>query len=112
MTETIINLIVAILSALVVCIPLVVKLVQYVQKAAKEKNWAALLGLVMKLMGEAETKFEDGASRKEWVIAMVKASAEYINYPIDAIQLSALIDNLCDMSKIVNGEIVNTKKVK
>ena len=102
-TNQIVQLIVAILTGLATCIPLVVKLVQYVQNATKEKNWANLLGLVMSLMEQAEKKFDDGATRKEWVMAMVKASADYINYPVDEESLSKMIDSLCDMSKVVNG---------
>lgn len=101
-TEQIISLIVALLSGLATCIPLAYKLVQYVQKAAQEKNWNALLGLVIDLMEQAEKKFTDGATRKEWVMAMVQTSAEYINYPVDSVALGNLIDTLCDMSKIVN----------
>lgn len=52
--------------ALLTCIPLVVKLVQYVQKAAQEKNWGNLLGLLVELMEEAEIMFDEGATRKEW----------------------------------------------
>lgn len=100
--EQIISLIVALLSGLATCIPLAYKLVQYVQKAAQEKNWNALLGLVIDLMEQAEKKFTDGATRKEWVMAMVQTSAEYINYPVDSVALGKLIDTLCDMSKIVN----------
>ncbi|WP_297710393.1 hypothetical protein [Dysosmobacter sp.] len=102
MTEEIVNIIVAILTGLAACIPLAVKLIQWVQKATKEKNWAALLGLVVDLMEEAETKFTDGATRKEWVMAMVQTSAEYINYEMDTDALSQLIDALCDMTKVVN----------
>lgn len=100
--EQIISLIVALFTGLATCIPLAIKLVQYVQKATQEKNWAALLGLVVSLMEEAETKFNDGATRKEWVMAMVQTSAEYINYPIDTEALSELIDGLCDMTKAIN----------
>ena len=100
--EQIISLIVAVLTGLATCVPLAYKLVQYVQKATQEKNWAALLGLVINLMEEAEQKFSDGATRKEWVMAMVQTSAEYINYPVDSVALGKLIDTLCDMSKIVN----------
>lgn len=100
--EQIISLIVALLSGLATCIPLAYKLVQYVQKAAQEKNWNALLGLVIDLMEQAEKKFTDGATRKEWVMAMVQTSSEYINYPVDSVALGKLIDTLCDMSKIVN----------
>ncbi len=102
--EQIISLIVAVLTGLATCVPLAYKLVQYVQKATQEKNWAALLGLVIKLMEEAEQKFADGATRKEWVMAMVQTSAEYINYPVDTEALGDLIDSLCDMTKIVNYE--------
>ena len=101
-TEQIISLIVSLLGGIATCIPLAYKLVQYVQKAAQEKNWNALLGLVISLMEQAEQKFDDGATRKEWVMAMVQTSAEYINYPVDTKALGELIDTLCDMSKIVN----------
>lgn len=102
-TEQIVSLIVAVLTGLAACIPLAVKLVQYIQKAVQEKNWGALLGLVVDLMEEAETKFEEGATRKEWVMAMVQTSAEYIAYPIDTAALSDLIDALCDMTNVVNA---------
>ena len=102
MSEQIISLIVAILTGLATCIPLAIKLVQYVQQATQEKNWQALLGLVVDLMEQAEQKFADGATRKEWVMAMVKTSAEYINYPVDSDALSNLIDVLVGMSKTVN----------
>ena len=101
-TDQIVNLVVAVLTGLAACIPLAVKLVQYVQKATQEKNWGALLGLVVDLMEEAEVKFADGATRKEWVMAMDQTSAEYINYPLDTEALSELIDALCDMTKVVN----------
>lgn len=102
-TEQIVSLIVAVLTGLAACIPLAVKLVQYIQKAVQEKNWGALLGLVVDLMEEAETKFDEGATRKEWVMAMVQTSAEYIAYPIDTAALSDLIDALCDMTNVVNA---------
>lgn len=102
-TEQIVSLIVAILSGLAACIPLAIKLVQYVQKAAQEKNWAALLGMLVDLMEQAEQKFNDGATRKEWVMAMVQTSAEYINYPIDTEALSQLIDSLVDMTNVINA---------
>ena len=100
--DQIIQIIVSILTGLAACIPLAIKLVQYVQKAAQEKNWGAFLGLAVDLIQEAELKFEDGATRKEWVMAMVKTSAEYINYPVDSDALSELIDALVSMTKTVN----------
>lgn len=102
-TEQIVSLIVAVLSGLAACIPLAVKLVQYVQKAAEEKNWGQLLGLLVDLMEEAEQKFSDGATRKEWVMAMVQTSAEYIAYPMDTQALSDLIDSLISMTKTINA---------
>ena len=98
-----INYAVSILSGLAIAIPLVVKLIEYVKKAVKEKNWNKLLDLVMKLMSEAETKFETGADKKEWVLAMVKASADSINYDIDTNAIGELIDSLCDMANVVNA---------
>ena len=102
--EQIVSLIVALMTGLATCIPLAYKLVEYGKKATQEKNWAALLGLVVSLMEEAEQKFSDGATRKEWVMAMVQTSSEYINYPIDSAALGELIDSLCDMTKVVNYE--------
>lgn len=96
--------IVSILSGLVVIIPLVAKLVEFVAKATREKNWGFLLDFVMKLMQEAESKFQDGASRKEWVLMMVKASADNIQYDINLDQVSEMIDSLCNLTKIVNAQ--------
>lgn len=96
------EIIVSILSGLAVTIPLVIKLVEYVQKAIKEKNWSNLLALVIRLMSEAEEKFDNGADRKSWVLSMVEASADFIDYDINIEQVSELIDSLCKMSKKVN----------
>lgn len=104
MDSNVVNIIISILSGLAACIPLVVQLVKYVKKSVEEKNWNQLLKLVTNLMEEAEKKFATGAERKEWCLAMVKASADTVNYPIDMDEVSKLIDSLCDMSKIVNGK--------
>ena len=101
------ELIITVLSGLTVCIPLVVKLVEYVQKATKEKNWNNLLKLVIELMETAETQFDNGADRKTWVLETVKTSAEFINYDIDINVVSKLIDSLCDMTKVVNPPVEN-----
>lgn len=98
-----IQLLVSVLAGLVTAIPLAVKLVEYVQKAVKEKNWNSLLKLTMDLISEAEKKFSDGATRKEWVLAMIQTSADSINYDIDLEVISKLIDELCNMSKAVNA---------
>lgn len=101
-TEQIVSLIVALLTGLATCIPLVIKLVQYVQKAVQEKNWGNLLGLLIDLMEQAETMFDEGSTRKEWVMAMAQTSAEYIAYPLDTTALSNLIDELVAMTKNIN----------
>lgn len=92
----------AIISGLAAAIPLIVQLIKYVKQAIKEKNWAQVLEKVIKLMETAETKFEEGAERKEWVLAMLKASADSINFDIDYDAISKMIDTLCDMSNVIN----------
>ena len=52
------ELVLSILSGLAVAIPLVIKLVEYVKKAVKEKNWKIVLDIVMKYMALAEEMFE------------------------------------------------------
>lgn len=97
-----VKLIISILSGLAAAIPLVIKLVEYVQKAVKERNWNQVLKMVMNLMETAEKKFKSGAERKEWVLSMLKASADSINYDIDYQAIGEMIDNLCDFSKVIN----------
>ncbi len=106
-----INYAVSILSGLAIAIPLVVKLIEYVKKAIREKNWSQLIVMVMSYMKEAENKFDDGATRKEWVMAMIETSAKTINYDADMQVISALIDSLCNMTKVVNAGADNTKGV-
>ncbi len=94
---------VSILSGLAAAIPLVVQLVKYIKQAVKERNWSVVLSKVMSLMETAETKFTEGAERKEWVLAMLKASSDGINFDIDYDAIAEMIDALCDMSKVING---------
>lgn len=101
----ILKLIAAIASGLAAAIPLAIQLVKYVKQAIKEKNWNQVLQKVMSLMETAETKFAEGAERKEWVLAMLKASADGINYDIDYDAIGEMIDRLCDMSKIINPAV-------
>ena len=106
------GLVISILEAIVIIIPLVYALINFVKKASKEKNWDALLQLVIDLMQQAELKFSDGASRKEWVLMMIKASADTINYDINLDKISTIIDDLCKMSKIVNFNAENVEEVQ
>lgn len=101
------HMIVAILSGLTTIttiITLVAQLIKYVKKAIQEKNWPEIVKVVVKYMERAEDMFESGADRKEWVMAMVKVSSELVNYDLDMDRISDLIDSLCQMSKVVNGE--------
>lgn len=100
----VLQLVINLLGTLIMVIPLVVELIKWIKTAIKEKNWAKLLELLTALMKEAEVKFEIGAERKEWVMMAIKASAETINYEIDETTISNLIDQLCAMSKVVNGK--------
>lgn len=96
------EILVSVLAGLATTIPLVIKLVEYVKMAIREKNWNKLLNLVMNLMAEAEGKFDNGDERKSWVLMAVKASADTIDYDIDMEQVSDLVDSLCAMTKVVN----------
>lgn len=99
------EIVISILTGLAATIPLVIKLVQYVEKLVKEKNWGNLVNLVIQLMAEAEGKFDTGAERKEWVLAMVESSASTVNYDINIDDVSNLIDSLCEMAKKVNAKM-------
>lgn len=110
-----VQLITAILAGLATAIPLVVKLVNVVQAAVKEKNWNQLLKMTMDYMAQAEKNISSGAERKEWVMSMVKTSAATINYdltPEDEAKLSDLIDAICDASKIINNNDEKAQALK
>ena len=100
-----IQAIISILSGVAILVPLIVKLVQYVQANAKEKNWSSLMVLVMNLMAQAEQMFDKGADKKEWVINELKAVASTLNYEIDQKVFSEMIDKICDVSKEINVEV-------
>ena len=110
-----VQLITAILAGLATAIPLVVKLVNVVQAAVKEKNWNQLLKMMMDYMTQAEKNISSGAERKEWVMSMVTASAPTINYdltPEDEAKLADLIDAICDASKIINNNEEKARALK
>jgi len=94
---------VSVFSGIAVCIPLVVRLVQYVLRAAGENNWSGLLRLVLRLMEEAENQFESGAERREWVASLAETAAESLGCSLERESLEGLIDALCEMSKRVNA---------
>jgi len=83
------DVIVSILSGLAICIPLIIKLVEYVRKAYQEKNWAPVMQLVLKLMAEAEKNYETGAERKEYVMDSIEAVKSTLNYEVDMDKIGA-----------------------
>ncbi len=100
-----IKLIVAVITGIGTAIPLVYKLITTVKAWTKEKNWNQIVSAALGLMKVAEKEFTDGASRKEFVMAMIMESAAAINYDLDEealAKLSALIDAICDASKVIN----------
>lgn len=99
----VLKLVASILSGIAVCIPLVQKLISVTKAYAQPKNWQPIMRLVMELMEEAEGLFEDGASRKVYVMNAISKSAVYVDYDIDMSVISQMIDDLCDMSKVVNA---------
>ena len=103
--ENWIQIIVSIISGLLICVPLVIKLVEYVIKAIQEKNWQNVMQLVLRLMTEAEKNFETGAERKEYVMDSIIAMKDTLNCEIDMNAISAMIDSICDASKIINAEV-------
>lgn len=98
----VVRIIVDVLVSLATLIPLVYKLVEYVKKATQEKNWQALVKLVMAYIAEAENMFETGAEKKEWVMSMLRISASTVAVNFDEETLSRLIDELVGLTKKVN----------
>ena len=102
-----IELLVAILSGLIICIPLVANLVQIVREMVMEKNWNALLKLVMQYMVEAEENFSTGDNKKAYVMAHLEAMAKTANYDLTdeaRAKVSDMIDAMCEMAHYVNGD--------
>ena len=99
-----IQAVISVLSGIAVIIPMIIKLVEFSKQVIKEKNWSQMLRLVMNLMAEAETMYQTGAEKKEWVINELHAMAQSLNYDIDWTVVSQMIDALCDMAHEVNVE--------
>ena len=97
-----IQAIISILSGLAVVIPLIAKLIKFVEANTKEKNWNKMLELVMNLMADAEEKFSKGSEKKEWVMGQLEAMASTLNYDIEWDKVSDMIDKICDVSKELN----------
>ena len=98
------NLILRIVAAVVPMVPLVIALITFVKKSIQEKNWKQMVNLALKLIVEAEGLFVTGAEKKDYVMKLVKAAAEEINYTVDEKALSDLIDSIVSVTKSVNVE--------
>lgn len=99
-----VSIIVSVLAGLATAIPLVIKLVQTIQTAVKEKNWSNVMQIVLKLMTEAENNYSTGAERKEYVMDSIEAIKDSLNCEIDMDVISNMIDSICQASKIINAE--------
>ena len=102
--ENWVNIIVSILSGLAVCIPLVIKLVEYIRKAIQEKNWSNVMQIVLKLMTEAENNYKTGAEKKQYVMSSIESIKDTLNCDIDMNAISDMIDSICQASKNINAE--------
>lgn len=101
-TADIIRLISEVLVLLAALIPMIVAVVKFAKKAIREKNWSKLLDLAMSLIAQAETEFAEGADKKSFVMQMLKASLEEIDYEISDEDLSDLVDKVVELTKKVN----------
>lgn len=98
------TIILPIISGLLASVPLVIKLVDVIHKVHKEKNWKAVVQLVLKLMAEAEQNYANGAERKEYVMSSIKAMEDALQYDIDEKAISELIDSIVLATKKINAK--------
>lgn len=99
-----INIIISLLTGLAAAIPAVYYLVCFIKKAVREKNWTVLMKTTMDLMGEAEKNIGTGADRKIWVMSEIKALESTLNFDIDEVALSDMIDTICNLTKTINNK--------
>lgn len=97
-----IEIIIAILTGLATCIPLVIKLVQTIKEAVRAKNWTHMMQLVLRLMTEAEENYSTGAEKKAYVIDSINATKDTLNYDVDMDAVSAMVDAIIDATKKIN----------
>lgn len=110
MDINLVKLIITAIPGVVAIITLVYQLVKYIRQVIREKRWPELLSIVMDYMERAELMFTNGADKKEWVMAMVKATPDTAKYEVDMDAISHMIDNMCWMSKVVNSPAENADK--
>ena len=96
------TIILPIISGLAAAIPLVIKIVDLAQKAHKEKNWKAVVQIVLTLMKEAEQNYTNGTDKKRYVMSSIKAMEKSLQYDIDEEAIGELIDAVVDATKKIN----------
>lgn len=97
--------IIAILSGISVCIPLVIKLIDTVKALADEKKWNVLVRNVFELMADAEEKYQHGEEKKSYVMSAIEIIAGQIGFNYDEeakAKVSAMVDEICQISKEIN----------
>lgn len=100
-----INLLWVVVCALVVCIPLAIKLVKVTKQSVENKNWDRIMVVLIDLMQSAEELIKTGADKKAYVLTMLENISEQIDYPLtdsDWKKISDLIDALVDLSDHIN----------
>lgn len=100
-----IDIAIAILTGLSVCIPLVLKLVAVVKENVAEKNWNEIVKIVIAQMVEAEKNYTEGAAKKAWVMNQMRVLAKSLNFnytEVEELKVAELIDAICAGAKIIN----------
>lgn len=100
-----IDIAIAILTGLSVCIPLVLKLVTVVKENVAEKNWNEIVKIVIAQMVEAEKNYTEGAAKKAWVMNQMRVLAKSLNFnytEVEELKVAELIDAICAGAKIIN----------
>lgn len=96
------NVIIHILSGLIVCIPLVIKLINVTKEAIQNRNWYIIISLLSTFIIEAEELYTDGATKKDYVLKMIKQADPKLNYNLtddDYAKIDSMIDELVAMTK-------------
>lgn len=97
-----VEIIVALLTGLAACLPLVIKLIQVIKDSVKEKNWAPMMQLVLRLMAEAEENYSTGAEKKAYVLDSIMALESTLNYDIDMDVVNDMVDAIIAITKKIN----------
>lgn len=99
-----VDAILSILTGLIICIPLIIKICSLVKDSIKNKNWNLLISLVLDEMKHAQEIFATGGERKEYVMHFLNDLALKANYSLDdedIAKVSRMIDELCEMANVV-----------